>query len=131
MIEITKEYACQHTKMNYSFINWNNPFPFISEILKESTLPSICNQLQRRSAPLVNYNLNLERYENKVTKIVFSDIPTFEEIIQEVKNRLDNGNEITAHFSSHIASKICMMQFLPMDEKILSNLVDLQDEDAT
>ena len=43
---------------------------------------------------------------------------------------LDNGNEITAHFSSHIASKICMMQFLPMDEKILSNLVDLQDKDA-
>lgn len=131
LIEITQEYACQHTKNNYSYINWESPFPFVSELSKESTLPLICNQLQRRSAPLVNYNLNLEKYENKIIKIVFSDIPSFEEKVQKIKNRLDNGNEITAHFSSHIASKICMMQFLPMDERILGNLVDLQDEDAT
>ena len=130
LLEITKEYARQHTKKKYSYINWECPFPFVSEISKESTLPLICNQLQRRSAPLVNYNLNLEKYDNRIIRIVFSDIPSFEEEIQEIKNRLDNGNEITAHFSSHIASKICMMQFLPMDEKILSNLVDLQDEDA-
>lgn len=131
LIDITKEYARQHTQKNYSYINWESPFPFVSDISKESTLPFICNQLQRRSAPLVNYNLNLEKYENRIIRIVFSDIPSFEEEVQEIKNRLDNGNEITAHFSSHIASKICMMQFLPMDESILSNLVDLQDEDAT
>ena len=131
LIDITKEYARQHTKKRYSYIDWERPFPFVSEISKESTLPFICNQLQRRSAPLVNYNLNLEKYENRIIRIVFSDMPSFEEDIKEIKNRLDNGNEITAHFSSHIASKICMMQFLPMDEKILSNLVDLQDEDTT
>ena len=130
LLDITKEYARQHTKKKYSYINWESPFPFVSEISKESTLPIICNQLQRRSAPLVNYNLNLDKYENRIIRIVFSDIPSFEEDIQEIKNRLANGNEITGHFSSHIASKICMMQFLPMDEIILSNLVDLQDEDT-
>ena len=130
LLDITKQYARQHTKKRYSFINWECPFPFVSRISKESTLPLICNQLQRKSAPLVNYNLNLEKYENRIIRIVFSDIPSFEEEVQEIKNRLDNGNEITAHFSSHIASKICMMQFLPMDERILSNLVDLQDKDA-
>lgn len=32
--------------------------------------------------------------------------------------------------STHIASKICMFQFLPMDEDVLENLVDLQKTDG-
>ena len=61
---------------------------------------------------------------DKSVKVSFFD-PQYRGIL----DKLNYGNEITPHFSSHIASKICMMQFLPLDDEILSNLVDLQDND--
>ena len=129
LVDIAIAHAQQHTKENYSFIDWEKPFPFVSKISKDHNLALVCNQLLRKSSPLVNYNLDLGNNENRIIKMLYSDIPSIEEDIQEIRSQLDFGNEITAHFSSHIASKICMIQFLPMDERILCNLVDRNDED--
>lgn len=124
LLNIIKKAAATHTKKYYPFIDWNHRFSFIHEV-SESKLPIICNQLQKRAAPIVNYNLTTETKENKVIRYFFSDRPQFKEEMDAVRSKLDNGNEVTATKSTHIASKICMFQFLPMDEDVLDNLVDL------
>ena len=128
LLNIIKKAAATHTKKYYPFIDWNHPFSFIHEI-SESNLPTICNQLQKRAAPIVNYNLTSETKENKVIRYFFSDRPQFKEEMDAVRSKIDNGNEVTATKSTDIASKICMFQFLPMDESVLDNLVDLRVRD--
>ena len=128
LLNIIKKAAATHTKKYYPFIDWDHPFSFIHEV-SESKLPTICNQLQKRAAPIVNYNLTSETKENKVIRYFFSDRPQFKAEMDAVRSKLDNGNEVTAAKSSHIASKICMFQFLPMDESVLDNLVDLRVRD--
>lgn len=122
---VVKKASTNHTKQNYSFVDWNHPFSFIREV-SESNLPTICNELQKRAAPIVNYNLTSEIKEDKIVRHFFSDRPQFWEEMEKVRPLLDNGNEVTATKSTHIASKICMFQFLPMDEDVLENLVDLR-----
>lgn len=124
LVKAIKDEVTKHTKSNYSFIDWNNPFPFITEILEEEILPRICNELQKRAAPIVNYNLTSEIKDNRVSRYFFSDRPQFKEEIEIIRHKLNNGNEVSAIKSIHIASKICMFQFLPMDEDVLQNLVD-------
>ncbi|MCQ2258725.1 MAG: hypothetical protein MJZ41_12160 [Bacteroidaceae bacterium] len=124
LLNTIKNAAANHTKKYYLFIDWDNPFSFIHEV--SSNLPTICNQLQKRAAPIVNYNLTPETNENKVIRYFFSDRPQFKEEMDAVRSQLDNGNEVTATKSTHIVSKICMFQFLPMDESVLDHLVDLQ-----
>ena len=128
LLNIIKKAAATHTKKYYPFIDWDHPFSFIHEV-SESKLPTICNQLQKRAAPIVNYNLTSETKENKVIRYFFSDRPQFKEEVDAVRSKLDNGNEVIATKSTHIVSKICMFQFLPMDESVLDNLVDLRVRD--
>ena len=128
LLNIIKKAAATHTKKYYPFIDWDHPFSFIHEV-SESKLPTICNQLQKRAAPIVNYNLTSETKENKVIRYFFSDRPQFKEEVDAVRSKLDNGNEVIATKSTHIVSKICMFQFLPMDESVLDNLVDLRARD--
>lgn len=128
LLNIIKKAAAAHTKKCYAFIDWEHPFSFVHEV-SESRLSTICNELQKRAAPIVNYNLTSETSENKVIKYFFSDRPQFKVEVDKVRSKLDNGNEITATESTHIASKICMFQFLPMDESVLENLVDLRVQD--
>ena len=126
LISIVEKKASKHTKDCYSFIDWDNPTSFIQDVSCAKNLSEVCNELQKRSAPIVNYNLTSEVKENKVVRYFFSDIPYFEEKMQTVRPNLHNGNELSVTTSVHTASKICMFQFLPMDEDVLSNLVDLQ-----
>lgn len=111
--------------MRYSYIDWNNRFSFIQELPKDSLMPKLCNKLEEMSTPFVNYNITTEIAEDRVVKSLYSDIPTIVDDFKEIKSKLNNGNAITPYCSSHIVSKLCMMQFLPMDDKVLENLVDL------
>lgn len=94
-------------------------------------MPKVCNKLQAKAAPFVNYNLTTAVKENKVVLALYSDMPTIIDDFKQMKGSLNNGTEISVYRSSHIESKICMMQFLPMDDEVLNNLVDLQDSSAS
>lgn len=124
---LNSERSNSYTK-KYSFIDWVDPFPFI-ETLSISRLPIICNELQKKAAPFVNYNLTQGLKENRIVRALFSDRPSFKEEFTQMKSKLNNGNEISVFISSHIASKICFMEFLPMDDDVVNNLVDLQEGD--
>ena len=81
-------------------------------------LPKICNKLQALAAPFVNYNLTTAEKENKVVLALYTDMPTIDEDFKKMKGLLNNGTAISVYRSSHIESKICMMQFLPMDDEV-------------
>lgn len=127
---LMEQYSVNFTKQ-YSYINWDKPFPFIEELSVTKSLPKVCNELQKKAAPFANYNLVTDKQENKVIRKLYSDIPTICDDFDKMKSSLDNGTEISAYCSSHIESKICMMQFLPMDEDVLEHLVDLHDSSSS
>ncbi|MCM1254688.1 MAG: hypothetical protein NC221_01020 [Duncaniella sp.] len=128
LLQIVSDRASKYTKLHYLFIDWKNPCSFVQTI-SDINFPIICNELQKRAAPLANYNLTSEVNENKVIRCFFSDRPNFKDEFESVRAKIQNGNEISATESTHIASKICMFQFLPMDNEIIQNLVDLQEPD--
>lgn len=119
--------AAVYAHNNYLFINWERTFPFVAEV--SENLSDICNELQKRAAPIVNYNLTSELKDNNISRYLLSDRPDFEAEIERIKGQLHNGNEMAVMKSEHIASKISMLQFLPMDDAVLDNLVDLQEQD--
>lgn len=112
---------------SYSFVDWDQPFPFVKTLSVMEDLPKVCNRLQALAAPFVNYNLTTAEKENRVVLALYTDMPTIDEDFKKMKGFLNNGTAISVYRSSHIESKICMMQFLPMDDEVLENLVDLQD----
>ena len=85
------------------------------------------NELQKKAAPFVNYNLDSDLKENTVNRFLFSDRPTFEDEYLKIRPKLQYGNEISASRSVHIASKLLMLQILPLDQNMLDHLVDLQE----
>lgn len=115
----------------YAFIDWTEPFSFVKPLSVSAVLPRVCNKLQAKAAPFVNYNLTTAVKENKVVLALYSDMPAISSAFEQMKGSLNNGTEISVYRSSHIESKICMMQFLPMDDEVLENLVDLQDSSAS
>lgn len=115
----------------YTFIDWTQPFSFVKPLSVADGLPKVCNKLQMKSAPFVNYNLTSAVKEDKVVRNLYTDMPTILDDFKDMKGVLDNGTEIGVYRSAHIESKICMMQFLPMDDDVLENLVDLQEPSAS
>ena len=126
LISLTKNFVSEYTLNNFSYIDWENPFPFLEDVT--TNLPTICNELQKRSAPFVNYYTTTEFKENNITRCLFSDLHNFEDLFKQNCTHIRNSNYISATYSTHIASKICMLQFLPLDEDVLKNLVDLGNE---
>lgn len=127
---IMKEESLAYAQ-KYTFIDWTHPFSFVKTLSVTDNLPKVCNKLQVLSAPFVNYNLTSATRENKVVLNLYSDIPTIPEDFKKMKASLNNGMEIGVYHSTHIESKICMMQFLPMDDEVLENLVDMQDSSVS
>lgn len=126
---IIEQKSSEHT-CKYSFIDWEAPFSFI-ESLPIEVLSHICNKLQNKAAPFVNYNLTQGLNVNLITKAIFSDRPNFLDEFSRMRPKIENGNNISAYVSAHIASKICFMEFLPMDNEVIDNLVDLQENNGS
>lgn len=118
----TKEFVTR-----YSFIDWEQPFAFVESLDELQKEADVCNKLYDKSVPFVNFNRFLECASNDIKYVLYSDRPRFKEEFDEMKSKLQNGNCISAFHSLHISSKICMMQFLPMDQSIIDNLVDIQE----
>lgn len=123
--EIEKE-AKLYTKDNFFSIKWATLYSFVKPISANTNLPEICNELQKRAAPMVNYNTVDIIKTDKFNRYFFSNMPHFDKEVTNIKGKLVNGNSLMASMSEHIASKICMLQILPMDDNILQNLSDLQ-----
>lgn len=127
LVKLVEEGAKKYARENFAFIDWSSQMPFVKDISSPDIMADICNWLQKKSCPFVNYNQISEFHEDKVTRILYSDRPDFDTTeFPAMKHLLDNGNTISAIHSKHITSKICMMQFLPMDTGIINSLVDLK-----
>lgn len=129
LFDLIRKRTSDYTSKSFPYVKWDHPYSFVQDITADGNLAVICNQLQRRSAPVVNYNLTTDLKGDTITRILFSDRPKFSSEILDIRNKLQNGLSIAGVESTHIASKICMLQFLPMDDDILENLVDLQDSE--
>ena len=119
--------SAEYTRHEFPFIDWEDPFPFVKDISDDDVMAGICNKLQVKAAPFVAYNLSSGIEENRVNRFLFSDRPNFADEIEDIREKLNHGNEISTAKSVHIASKICMLEILPLDKDILDNLVDLQE----
>ena len=127
LVSLLQKESAKYTSQNFSFIDWEHPFPFIENISNNDDMAHICNELQKKAAPFVNYNLDSDLKENTVNRFLFSDRPTFEDEYLKIRPKLQYGNEISASRSVHIASKLLMLQILPLDQNMLDHLVDLQE----
>jgi hypothetical protein len=127
LIQDIERNSTAYAKQHFPYIDWDCPFSFVRD-LDIDNMVKICNELLKLSSPFVNYNVVTMVAENPVRYYLYSDKKNFEAQFQEVKekNKIKNGNRVTACVSNHIASKICAMQFLPITDSLLENLVDLQ-----
>ncbi len=130
LIRLVEKKSSEYTSGHYLYINWAAPFSFVRDPENAGSLPAICNELQKRAAPFVNFSLYEESMNERVVRMMYSDHPRFKGDFSGIKERLDNGGEVSAYWSKHIESKICFMQILPMDDDVLDNLADLQEEDS-
>lgn len=127
LVKLVEEGAKKYARENFAFIDWSSPMPFAKDISSPDIMADICNQLQKKSCPFVNYNQISEFHEDKVTRVLYSDRPDFCTVeFPAMRHLLDKSSAISAIHSKHITSKICMMQFLPMDTGIIESLVDLK-----
>lgn len=115
----SKKYASK-----FRYIDWTNPFQFVN-MPSTNNLHSIINELNKMSAPCAHYYQVTALAQDIITKKIYSDLPKFVDLYDQVKSNVSGADYINAIESKHIASKICFMQFLPMDEELVKNLTDL------
>lgn len=106
----------------FYYINWESPFDFIKQI----DLESICQQLINKSDPFVYiYNLSPQACNN-ISYYFYTDNTNWINEIQHGIN-LRNANKVDGVLSTHICSKICMFQFLQMNQEHIRGLIDCYD----
>lgn len=110
--------AEDYNKLRY--IRWSDAFPF----LKEIDLKSECEALRKQSVPFVRLFVLPETALNLVTYNIYSDNKEWIDKINSDNFELADKNLVSAINSSHIASKICMFQFLQMTPDVVDGIVD-------
>lgn len=117
------------TQKNYPYVNWQEPFSFVET--DTNILASIYDDLQRHSLPYAHYTLYNVQGDDPVISCIYSDRPNFDKEITSMteSGKLQNGNQLGHQKSTHIASKIVAMQFLPMDKNVINRLSALADPD--
>lgn len=111
-------------------IDWEHPFGFV-DIVRENSLPSIVGKLMHRSSPLVHPNEMTDTLRGSVNYQIYSDLPEFENIYESIKSQVRNGSEICAHYSPFTASKICVIQYLPLTYDMLKAITAADREYIT
>ena len=119
----SKTYAAK-----FQYVNWEDPFVFVNRP-NSNELSQIVNELNKMSAPCAHYYNVTALAENIITKNIYSDISNISALFSSVKNKINDSDCIGAITSRHIASKICFMQFLPMDEDVIAHLTDFSKKD--
>lgn len=107
------------------FINWDETFPFI----KNLDLKVECENLKKQSVPFVRLFVLPETALNLITYNIYSDNKKWIDEIKKDTFELSDKKLISAINSSHIASKICMFQFLQMTPEVVEGIVDAMQVD--
>ncbi len=116
---------------DYSFIDWKEfendkqIYSFIEDLDIE-TFTNQLNKMQKQSVPFIAYqDFASESQLNKITKIVYNGNNDLKSLIEskDIKN-IENNSLINSYCSDHIENKICMFQFLPIEN--VKNLYDCQ-----
>ncbi len=110
----------------YRWLDWNNQFSFVKPV-DDTMLVDMCNNMERKSAPFTNYQIIESIGDSDISYVLYSNRNDFNNEIANIKTQLIHGNEISAFSSTHIESKICMFQFLPLSDEMLQNLTTLRD----
>ena len=108
---------------SFYYINWSEPFDFIENI----DLQTVCEGLKRCSQPFVNTYTLESNAENLTSYIFYTDNEQWHDDINQKRVKLRDDNKVTSIFSHHICSKICMFQFLQMNNELIKGLVDCID----
>ncbi len=123
MREETKVYVKQ-----FEYINWSTPSPTFLADTSNLNLADICKNLYCKSAPFVHYNITTSQPTTNITISLYSDMNCFANKFNAIKANVTNGDCISAYQSAHIASKICMFQFLPLNNEELDAIIKECDE---
>ncbi len=108
---------------SFYYVNWSEPFDFIENI----DLQAVCEGLKRCSQPFVNTYTLESNAENLTSYIFYTDNEQWHDDINQKRVKLRDDNKVTSIFSHHICSKICMFQFLQMNNELIKGLVDCID----
>lgn len=121
-----EQHVCE--RMN---LDWNRPYGFI-ESLDDERETQICNWLQKRSAPFINYHDDRSPAPNLTSYFYSSNYSGIIDKLNKKSLNILNATNISAAKSDYIINKICMFQILLVDEELRKHGVkDLKDEKGT
>ncbi len=109
------------------YIDWNEPFPFVSDT-SGTILAEVCSKLYEKSSPFVHYEKVTATAQNPITYALYSDIPDIEKRFNAFKDNVTNSTTIIPYHSTHISSKLCFFQFLPLDKEALDKLCETKED---
>lgn len=124
-IEYKMEDSSNTYATKFQYVNWDEPFVFVNRP-NANELSQIVNELNKMSAPCAHYYNVSSLAENIITKNIYSDISDISTLLNNSRNEIIDFDCIGTITSKHVSSKICFMQFLPMDDHVISNLTDLK-----
>ncbi len=128
-----KELLSQNTETyteKLKYIDWNEPFPFVSDT-SDTILAKVCSELHKKSSPFVHYEKVTATAQDPITYALYSDIPGIDKRFNDFKNNVTNSNNIIPYHSTHISSKLCIFQFLPLDKEALDKLCETKEDSPT
>ncbi len=128
-----KELLSQNTETyteKLKYIDWNEPFHFVSDT-SDTELADVCSRLYEKSSPFVHYEKVTATAQDPITYALYSDIPDIEKRFKGFKNNVTNSTNIIPHHSTHISSKLCFFQFLPLDKEALDKLCETKEDSTT
>lgn len=111
---------------DFYYIKWSEPFPFVKAI----DLERVCDGLLRRSQPFVNTYTLSPNSENLTSYNLYTDNERWYEDISQKRIKIKYENKVSCTESCHICSKICMFQFLQMNQDLIEGLVDCYEDDC-
>lgn len=119
LVAIVAQESSEYTKGHYTWLNWAKPFSLVKS--SNAELLAACNQLQRMSPPFVNYNTDSAQAERDFITILYSGDKDFGSKVQAMREggNLENAACIRAQTSTHIESKVAIMNYLPLSQTIL------------
>ena len=116
----------ENNDSRYRYIDWNDSWSFIKE-LSDDELCRYVDQLYVNSIPFINFKSTAAQAKNLITVHLYTDNETYKKTID------NNGNNIKCQLqtfvSTHTESKMCMFQFLPIDDDALEGLADKKQQD--
>ncbi len=128
-----KELLSQNTEKyteKLKYIDWDKPFPFVPNV-SDNDLADICDKLCKKSSPFVHYDKITATAVNSITFALYTDIPNIDKRFNNFKNNVTNSTNILPYHSTHIASKLCFFQFLPLDKDALDILCETNGNTPT